>query len=43
VVFAGNQNGRTAWRVKDGAQTYGQWQEQKLEEAGKQKEQPALE
>ncbi len=30
VVYGGNQNGRTAWKVKDTGQTYQQWQEQKL-------------
>jgi hypothetical protein len=43
VVFAGNQNGRKAWRVKDTNQTYQEWKEERLEEAGKQKEKPATE
>lgn len=30
VVYAGNQNGRIAWRTKDTGLTYQQWQEQKL-------------
>jgi uncharacterized protein DUF4357 len=33
VVYGGNQNGRLAWRTKDGGQTYQQWQEQKLLQA----------
>jgi hypothetical protein len=27
VVYAGNQNGRIAWRVKGTGQTYKDWQE----------------
>ena len=34
VVFGGNQNGRMAWRVVETGQTYKDWQEQRLREAG---------
>lgn len=27
VVYAGNQNGRIAWRVKGSGQTYKEWQD----------------
>jgi Domain of unknown function (DUF4357) len=30
VVYGGNQNGRTTWKLRDTGQTYQQWQEQKL-------------
>ena len=30
VIFAGNQNGRTAWRVKGTNQTYKDWQESQI-------------
>lgn len=35
VVFAGNQNGRIAWRVKGTGQTYKDWQQQGVEEGSK--------
>lgn len=37
VVFGGNQ-GRRAWRTRDTNETYQQWNEQKLADAGKQQE-----
>jgi hypothetical protein len=30
VVYAGNQNGRTAWRVKGTGQTYKEWQDSQI-------------
>ena len=33
VVYAGNQNGRMAWRVKGTGQTYRDWQESKISDA----------
>lgn len=30
VVYGGNQNGRTAWKVKGTNQTYANWQDEKL-------------
>jgi hypothetical protein len=34
VVFAGNQNGTLAWKVKDTMATYKEWKEAKLRQAG---------
>lgn len=34
VVFAGNQNGRLAWRIGGSGTTYKDWQESKVEDAG---------
>jgi len=34
VVFGGNQSGPQAWRTEDGSQTYRDWQEAKLKQAG---------
>ena len=31
VVYAGNQNGRMAWRVKDTGQTYKDWQDSQVQ------------
>ena len=33
VVYAGNQNGRVAWRAQGTGQTYGDWQEAKIKAA----------
>lgn len=34
VVYAGNQNGRLAWKIKETNTTYREWQEAKLRQAG---------
>jgi hypothetical protein len=34
VVNAGNMNGRTAWKIAETGQTYGEWLEQKVAAAG---------
>src|SRR5262249_7140131 len=34
VVFGGNQSGPRAWRTEDGSQTYKDWQDAKLRQAG---------
>ena len=34
VVYAGNQNGRLAWKIKGSNTTYRDWQEARLHEAG---------
>lgn len=33
VINGGNANGRTEWKIMDGGLTYGEWQEQKVEQA----------
>jgi hypothetical protein len=38
VVNAGEQNGRTVWKMKDTGQTYEKWQEEKLASVGNQQE-----
>lgn len=34
VVFGGNQSGPRVWKTRDGGQTYGEWQTEKLRQAG---------